>query len=303
MDGVLNLNKPKGPTSHDMVNRVRAVTHVRRVGHAGTLDPLATGVLVICIGRATRIVEYLMPGRKVYRADLRLGVTTDTYDAAGKVTSTAPVKSTRAQVEAALAPFRGAIEQVPPMYSAVKHQGEPLYRLARRGVQVEREPRPVEIFELTMEAWNPPDCTLKIICSSGVYVRTLAHDLGQALGCGAHLTGLTRLASGDFRLADSVSIEEFGRQAEEGRWQDSVQSIDAALGRFPALHLTDSEARRICTGQAIAAPHLDDNGLEAERLARAYGPRGTFLALAVHDRDKKMWRPKKVFFQPPSQAN
>ncbi len=309
MDGVLNLNKPSGPTSHDMVDRVRAAARIRRVGHAGTLDPLATGVLVICIGRATRIVEYLMPGQKVYRAELRLGVTTDTYDAEGEIISTAPVDHTRAQVEAALAPFRGAIEQIPPMYSAVKHRGEPLYRLARRGVQVEREPRPVEIFELTMEAWNPPDCTLKIVCSSGVYVRTLAHDLGQALGCGAHLTELTRLASGDFWLEDSVSIEEFERQAGEGRWRDSVQPIDAALDHLPALHLTDDEARRICTGQAITPPSptkalsTKGNGPPAEHLARAYGPGGTFLALIVHDEENRKWRPRKVFSPPPSPAD
>ncbi|HDQ72987.1 MAG TPA: tRNA pseudouridine(55) synthase TruB [Chloroflexi bacterium] len=309
MDGVLNLNKPSGPTSHDMVNRVRSATGIRRVGHAGTLDPLATGVLVICIGRATRIVEYLMPGRKVYRAELRLGITTDTYDAEGEVISTAAVESTREQVETALDAFRGTIEQIPPMYSAVKHHGTPLHRLAREGVQVKRDPRPIEIFEVTLLAWHPPNCSLKVVCSSGTYVRTLAHDLGLALGCGAHLTGLTRLASGKFHLEDSVEIEDFERWAREGRWSDCVQSIDAALSHFPALHLADDEAQKICTGQTVSTTSSnvtlsqDVRASGGEKLARTYGPGGEFLALVIYDAQANVWRPKKVFPSPSSQAN
>ena len=183
-DGILNLDKPRGPTSHDVVDRVRALTSVRRVGHAGTLDPMATGVLLVCIGRATRVTEYLMAGKKTYRARVRLGITTDTYDAEGRITASVdPVAVDRAQVEDALPRFRGEIAQVVPMYSAAKHKGTPLHRLARRGLDVEREPRPVEVFRLELTAWEPPECVLEVVCSPGTYVRALAHD-GRNDSCG-----------------------------------------------------------------------------------------------------------------------
>jgi len=300
-DGILNLNKPGGLTSHDVVDRVRTLTGIRRVGHAGTLDPLATGVLLICIGRATRVSEYLMAGQKTYRARVRMGVTTDSYDAEGQIVAEAPVKVSRAQVEAELARFRGTIAQVPPMYSALKYKGTRLYQLARRGVKVERKPRQVEVFRLELTAWEPPECTLEMTCSSGTYVRALAHDLGQALGCGAHLTGLTRLASGDFRLEDAVTLEKFAQAAAERDWPALLHPIDAALTRFPALHLDADAARRLCSGQAVPTP----SGLSLEEgeeydgegigLARAYGPDGTFLALVTHDLAAGVWRPRKVF--------
>jgi tRNA pseudouridine55 synthase len=315
-DGILNLDKPRGPTSHDVVDRVRELTGIRRVGHAGTLDPLATGVLLVCIGKATRVSEYLMAGSKVYRARVRLGVATDTYDAEGQVVASAsvdPIKVGRAQVEAALTRFRGVIEQVPPMYSALKHEGKPLHRLARRGVEVERKPRRVEISRLELTEWEPPECTLEVTCSSGTYVRALAHDLGQALGCGAHLTGLVRLASGGFRLEDAVTLDAFARAAAKGLWADLLHSIDAALARFPALHLDADAARRLCSGQAVAAPpapaghpprdpstplRAGAGGTERGALARAYGPDGAFLALAAYDAASGTWRPRKVFYSP-----
>ena len=297
-DGILNLNKPRGPTSHDVVGRVRTLTGIRRVGHAGTLDPLATGVLLVCIGRATRVAEYLMAGQKIYHARVGLGITTDTYDAEGQVLAEAPVEVSRAQVEAALARFRGTITQVPPMYSALKHQGTPLHRLARRGIEVERKPRQIQILRLELTAWDPPECMLEITCSPGTYVRALAHDLGQALGCGAHLTGLTRLASGDFRLEDAVTLEELAQAAPDGRWPDLLHPIDAALARLPALRLDAGAARRLCSGQAISLPPGEGGGGGVDLLARAYGPDGTFLALAAHDPAAGVWRPRKVFCAP-----
>jgi tRNA pseudouridine55 synthase len=305
-DGILNLDKPRGPTSHDIVDRVRTLTGIRRVGHAGTLDPLASGVLLVCIGRATRVSQYLMAGQKVYRARLRLGVATDTYDAEGQVVAEAPVDVSRAQVDTALARFRGTITQVPPMYSALKHEGMPLHRLARRGVEVEglslRKARQVEILGLELTAWEPPECTLEVTCSRGTYVRALAHDLGQALGCGAHLTGLVRLASGDFRLEEAVTLERLAQAAAEERWPDLLHRMDAALAQFPALHLDASDTRRVCSGQAISTPpspstHPEGNW-EGEALARAYGPDGTFLALVAYDPAADAWRPRKVFCAP-----
>jgi len=305
-DGILNLNKPRGPTSHDVVDRVRALTGVRRVGHAGTLDPLASGVLLLCIGRATRVSEYLMAGQKVYRARVRLGIATDTYDAQGQVVAEAPVEVSRAQVDTALTHFRGTITQVPPMYSALKHEGTPLHRLARRGVEVEElsflKARQVEIFGLELTAWEPPECTLEVVCSPGTYVRALAHDLGQAVGCGAHLAGLIRLASGDFRLEDAVTLERLTQAAAEERWPDLLHRMDAALTHFPALHLDASATRRVCSGQAIPTPPLTpthpEGGWEGRALARAYGPDGTFLALVAYDPTADAWRPRKVFCAP-----
>ena len=300
IDGILNLNKPRGPTSHDIVNRVRALTGIRRVGHAGTLDPLATGVLLICIGRATRVAEYLMAGRKVYRACVQLGVTTDTYDAEGQVVS--EVKGVpqvdRDRIESVLADFRGTISQVPPMYSAIKHKGTPLHRLARQGIEVRREPRQVEIFRLELTTWKPPDFTLEVECSSGTYVRSLADDLGQALACGAHLTGLTRLASGEFRQEASVSLEELSQAASEDRWPDLLHPIDAALTHFPSLRLDARAAQKICSGQAVdlvQSPPLEGKE-KSVWMARAYGPDNTFLALVKYDGDSGVWRPHKVFY-------
>jgi tRNA pseudouridine55 synthase len=294
-EGILNLNKRPGPTSHDVVDDVRRLTGIRRVGHAGTLDPLAAGVLLVCIGRATRVAEYLMAGHKVYRARVRLGISTDTYDAEGMVTSEAPVEVDRAQVEAALSSFRGVIAQIPPVYSAIKHQGTPLHRLARRGVAVEQIPlkaRQVEILRLELTAWEPPECTLEATCSSGTYVRALAHDLGQALGCGAHLSGLTRLASGRFHVEDAVTLEEFAEIAAQGRWTARLHPIDAALARFRPLYVDADAARRLCSGQPIISPSGEPVD---ESLARAYGPDRVFLALVAYDSEANVWRPRKVF--------
>jgi tRNA pseudouridine55 synthase len=297
-DGILNLDKPQGPTSHDIVDRVRNLTGMRRVGHAGTLDPMATGVLLVCIGKATRVSEYLMAGQKVYRARVRLGITTDTHDAEGQVVASVdPVAFSRAEVEAALAHFQGTIEQVPPMYSALKHKGKPLHKLARKGIEVKREPRQIEISRLVLTEWDPPECTLEVTCSPGTYVRALARDLGQALGCGAHLTALVRLTSGDFFLENAVTLETFAQAAAEGGWPDLLHPIDAALIHLPALHLDADGARRLCAGQAVAAPPQPSPQGQGE-MARVYGPDGAFLALATYDQTDGTWHPRKVFYSP-----
>ena len=294
-EGILNLDKPRGPTSHDIVELVRALTGVRRVGHAGTLDPLATGVLLVCTGRATRVAEYLVAGRKKYRAHVRLGIATDTFDAEGKVVSETEVTVDRAEIEAALSGFRGTIEQLPPMFSAVKHQGTPLHRLARRGEEVERKPRDVDVYELRLTVWDPPGCTLELTCSPGTYVRALAHDLGQSLGCGASLAALTRLASGSFRLEDAISVQEFSQAAAAGHWTELLLPMDTALSHMLALTLENDEAHRICAGQAV--PGTAPEGSQ-EGLARAYGADGTFLAIVAFDPASNTWKPRKVFAAP-----
>lgn len=289
MDGILNLDKPRGMTSHDVVVRVRAVARQREVGHAGTLDPMATGVLLLCLGRATRLSEYLMNAPKRYLARVRLGIATDTDDAEGNILAERPVEADRAAVEVALEPFRGPIFQIPPMYSALKRGGQPLHRLARRGQTVERKPRPVEIYHLGLIAWEPPELTLEVLCSPGTYIRALARDLGEALGCGAHLAGLTRLASGDFLLEDAARWEEVTPE----KLPDLLLPPDAALRPYPALYLNDAEARAVRHGRDIPAG-ADGEGSPKAALARAYGPDGRLLAVLEYRPDRGRWHPRKV---------
>jgi tRNA pseudouridine55 synthase len=237
---------------------------------------------------------------KTYRVDVQLGVVTDTFDREGEVLARSPVEVGREEIERALEQFRGVIQQVPPMYSAVKHRGKPLYRLARRGIEVEREPRRVEIHRLDLVGWEASDrqaqCTLEITCSPGTYVRALVHDLGQKLACGAHVTGLIRLASGAFRLEDAVTLDRLTQRAEEGEWAELLYPVDEALaGRFPAVQLSGHEAQRLCSGQSIPA---GDRRSQDAALARAYGPGGQFLALAAYDAQEDVWRPRKVFVSP-----
>jgi tRNA pseudouridine55 synthase len=288
----LNLDKPQGWTSHDVVARVRKLTSIRRVGHAGTLDPLATGVLLVCLGQATRITEYLMAGRKRYQAVVHLGVSTDSHDADGQVTATSPVTVSRAEAEAALAHFRGAIQQVPPMVSALKRQGQPLYKLARRGIAVERAARPVEIYQLTLSDWSPPRFTLELTSSPGTYVRALARDLGRQLGCGAHLSALTRLASGDFELERAIEMKQFSAAAARDEWQALLLPLDAGLRSFPRCTLGTRAARSVRSGRSLEARLI---AAPTNQFCRAYDAEKNLLALLKFDADAQTWRPHKVF--------
>jgi tRNA pseudouridine55 synthase len=305
MDGILVINKPQGWTSHDVVARVRQVSRQKRVGHAGTLDPMATGVLLVCLGRATRVAEYLMASDKVYRAVMQLGVETDTYDAEGQVIATRAVDVDEAQLSSVLNKFTGEVDQVPPMYSALKRRGKPLYELARKGLEVERAARRVLIYEIALRAWQPPNlregggglATIDVHCSSGTYIRSLAHDVGAALGCGGHLTALTRLASGSFTLEDAVTLENLrGLSDLEGL----LRPLDAALQDLPAVTLDADQARRILLGQAALL-----NGVEVlagSPLYRAYDIHGKLIALVAYDPMAYLWRPKKVLADETSTA-
>lgn len=287
VSGILLINKPAGLTSHDVVEKVRRLTHQRKVGHAGTLDPLATGLLVVCLGQATRLVPYLIGHDKSYRARLRLGQSTDTYDAEGRIVyeHSGPLPD-RSQVETVLANFLGDIEQEPPAFSAVKVAGEPLYRRARRGDAVTAPPRQVRIARLELTAWEPPYLTLEIDCSAGTYVRSLAHDIGRRLGCGAFVAGLVRTRSGPFRLDQAVSLEKL---AQAGQWQGYLLPLDAGLQDLPAFVLTSEEAVRAGFGQAIAGPAPAD-----ERPARAYAEDGRLLAVLHFDPQTGLWHPRVV---------
>lgn len=294
LSGILNVDKPAGLTSHDVVEAVRRLAGQRKVGHAGTLDPLATGVLVICLGQATRMAEYLMAGRKRYRATIVLGTTTDTYDADGQVVSRGGrVDFGPDEIKAALASFVGPIEQAPPLYSALKRRGQPLHRLARRGEAVALEPRLVEIDEIVLLDWTPPALICEVACSPGTYIRSLAHDLGRRLNSGAYLAALVRLRSGRFTLEEAVSLERLEEAFQHGREKEYLLPVDEALLDRPAMVFGGEEARRIGRGQAVKGrPPTEEEGMA---LCRAYSLDGDFLAILAFQPETGLWQPKKVF--------
>jgi len=293
IDGILNLDKPRGKTSFDMVALVRRLSGERRVGHAGTLDPEATGVLPICLGQATRLIEYLAEATKSYRAEVELGVATDTFDATGKVTQQGDVSSlTREQVEAALSSFRGSIEQTPPMYSAVKIKGVPLYRLARAGLEVPRKARRVELYRIVLLDWQPPVLAIEVECSKGTYIRSLAHDIGQKLGCGAHLKNLVRLKSDPFHITEAVSIARIEEAFKQSDWSALVLPLDVAVKHLPAITVDAESEKSIVNGRSLASTPGEDL---AVKLRRVYSSDGSFIAITRFDEERGYWKPEKVF--------
>lgn len=290
MDGILVIHKAVGMTSHDVVARVRKLLKQKRVGHAGTLDPAASGVLPICIGQGTRVAEYLSESGKAYSASIVFGIVTDTYDAEGTVLERASIEGLdRAKIEAALAHFMGAQMQMPPRYSAIKIQGQPAYKLARAGEEIEMAARPVTIYRLEIQNWEPPVLALDIECSKGTYIRSLAHDLGQQLGCGAHLGGLVRTRSGPFGLAESITLEQLAEAVESGTVEQFVRPADRALEAYPAIYVDEAGLERVRYGNAFWS-----EGAEIKGLARVYDAAGHFIALAEWDEGRGMWQPKKV---------
>ena len=255
VDGILILDKPAGVTSNGVLQMAKRLFDANKAGHTGSLDPLATGLLPLCFGEATKFSQFLLDANKQYRARIKLGVTTDSADADGKVLHEAPVPVLNAALlEAAVAQFRGEIEQTPPMYSALKVNGQPLYKLARQGIEIERQARPVTIFKLEVEDFSADEVVLNITCSKGTYVRTLAEDLGKVLGCGAHVVGLRRLASGPFSLAQALTLEEL-----EGLLQikgfdgldRSLLPVAEIVSDWPALEVPDMTAAFFKQGQAV----------------------------------------------------
>ena len=233
INGILNVNKPYGLTSMEVVRRLKRASRQKKVGHGGTLDPVATGVVPICFGQATRMMEYLVDGRKEYRAEIELGVTTDTYDSMGTVVEERPVDGvTIEDVEAAIAPYLGTVKQVPPMYSALKRQGKRLYDLARQGIEVEREARDVTVYWTRLLDWTPPVISVEVGCGRGFYMRSFAHDVGEALGCGGHLKSLERLRSGGFYVADAVELDDAEEHFIEDTWSEMMHAPDARCTSF-----------------------------------------------------------------------
>ncbi len=292
---ILNVNKPADWTSFDVVRFIRGRCREKRVGHAGTLDPAATGVLPVLIGQATRLTEYLVDTTKEYVADIEFGVVTDTYDAEGEVVSRADASSvTEAAIRESLAAFEGDIMQAPPVYSAIKRDGVPLYKRARRGEDVRAEARPVRAEQLDIISYLSPHLRLRIVCGKGFYVRSLAHDLGAALGVGGRLSHLVRSRVGTFRLEDAVDIETLRGEFEDGSWTERLIAPDEVLLTWRAAILGADGAQDLQHGRETALQPATGVDIAPGDLCRAYSDSGDLLAiLRCHEAGR--WRPEKVF--------
>ena len=295
ISGALVVDKPVGMTSHDVVQAIRNGTNLRRAGHTGTLDPRASGVLVILVGPAVRLSEYVSASDKRYQAIIRLGGSTDTFDSEGLVTPTKnPVDVTEAQFEEALQTFVGEIEQTPPPYSAVKVQGRKAYEMARNGEDVELAPRKITVHHLEVLEWTPPEVVIDVHCSSGTYVRSLANDLGVKLGCGAYLVGLRRTKSGRFSLRDSVPLRKLQEAFTAGNWYQYLIPAAEALGDWPAVELSPDEVEGVRHGHRVKV-----SGEPNELKVRGVSTQGELVALmemVVNEDGSREWQPKKVFF-------
>ena len=308
INGILNIDKPRGMTSFGVVARIRRLTGVRRVGHAGTLDPEASGVLPVCLGQGTRVIEFLMDTVKSYRARVVLGTVTDTYDAEGRVVERKdPSGISRKQVEDALGAFHGTIDQTPPMYSALKHEGKRLYDLARAGIEVERPSRPVMVYQIEISQWQMPEFTLEVSCGKGTYIRSLAHDLGQVLGCGAYLKDLVRTRCGIFSLEDTVTIEQLEEAVAGDCLRQMVYPVDSVLSEWAAVIVDGETEQRLRNGQSLPLELNPEEGKDTpsqpsgavravtDNYCRAYNLDGCFVGVLRFSSESGLWHPEKVF--------
>ena len=297
MNGILCIDKPQDFTSFDVVAVMKRLLCTRKVGHTGTLDPMATGVLPILAGSATRAAELLPSHDKEYEAGFQLGITTDTQDIWGTVVESRPVFSKKDEIQALLPRFTGEILQLPPMYSAVKKDGKRLYELARQGIQVEREASKGTVFSLGLTGAREEtgEYTLSISCSAGTYVRTLIHDLGQALGCGAVMTSLRRTKACGFSLDDCLTLEEARALSEKGTLGDRLLPVDAGLSGYPAVQVTDAQFTRFRNGGALFLARVNQAPKTHGAFVRVYDSKGKFAGLGMVDENAQELKVKRIF--------
>lgn len=298
MDGIINVLKPSGMTSFDVVAYLRGLLGIKRIGHAGTLDPMATGVLPVCAGRATGAVEFLMEKNKYYRAELTLGITTDTQDSSGEILSEVATGCGDMEIESAVRSFAGKYMQTPPMHSALKINGKRLYELAREGRKVERKPREVEIYSAEVIDIDRSDgvrVIMDVHCSKGTYIRTLCADIGDRLGCGGHMSFLLRKRAGPFDIADSITLEELARLKDKGTTNEAFIPVDSVFQDIASYKLDESTEKKFMNGMKVAV-----NGappVTTGPLLRVYGTGGKFIALgAVHKTRNGMYLKVRKFF-------
>ena len=294
MDGILVIRKEKGYTSHDVVAKLRGILHMKKIGHTGTLDPAAEGVLPVALGRGTRLVELLTEKEKTYEAVLRLGVSTDTQDMTGTVLSEMTVTVTEEEVREAVESFVGEQMQVPPMYSALKVNGKKLYELAREGKTIERKPRPVVFYEIRIMDISLPLVRISVTCSKGSYVRTLCNDIGEKLGCGGAMEELLRTRSGNFTLEESLMLSQVEEAVSDGTIMEKIVPVEEVLSMYPALTATAEGDRLLHNGNPL--PETMVQGGNREEKVRMYKSSGDFTGIYGWDEKKEKYVPVRMFF-------
>lgn len=296
INGIIIVNKETGFTSHDVVAKLRGICGQKKIGHTGTLDPAATGVLPVCLGSGTKLCDMLTDRDKEYVAELLLGVETDTQDTTGRVLRESPVTVTEEEVSRACLSFLGDYDQIPPMYSALKVDGKKLYELARAGKEVERKARRVRILELEILEMRLPVVKLRVVCSKGTYIRTLCSDIGQKLGCGGAMQSLQRTKAGRFRLEDALTLGDLQQLKDSGELERVVQPVDSLFEETPVLHVTAEAARLLENGNALfPAQFAETVTPEPERWVRVYRPDGRFAGIYAYEEQKRWYRPVKMF--------
>ena len=308
INGVINIYKERGFTSHDVVAKLRGILKQKKIGHTGTLDPDAEGVLPVCLGKGTRLCDMLTDHSKVYEAVLLLGQSTDTQDVSGIVLQEAPVEVSEEEVREAIMSFVGSYEQIPPMYSALKVNGQKLCDLARAGKEVERKARPVEIHEIRVEEMDLPRVRMTVSCSKGTYIRTLCHDIGEKLGCHGCMERLLRTRVGQFAIKDSLTLAQVEQYRDENRISEIVLPVDQVFSDCPALTLTESAAKLGYNGNPFTSTQaLTENGQTVEKSSeisldggkwfRVYDPEGVFIGVYAYDSRRNQFRPEKMFYE------
>lgn len=298
INGIMTIFKEEGFTSHDVVAKMRGICGQKKIGHTGTLDPMATGVLPVCLGSATKLCDMLTDRDKEYVAELLLGVETDTQDRTGKILAQRPVTVTEAEVRQAAASFQGEYQQIPPMYSALKVNGKKLYELARAGKEVERKSRPVTVYELEILECALPAVRFRVVCSKGTYVRTLCADLGQILGCGGTMNSLQRTRAGEFRLEDACRLGDLQLLRDEGRLTEVLRPVDSVFQDCPLLHIRPDHSRLADNGNAFAWEYTTEMQRYPEgKWVRVYRNDDRFIGIYAWDRDRKRYQPVKMFLE------
>lgn len=298
MNGIINVYKEQGFTSHDVVAKLRGILHMKKIGHTGTLDPDATGVLPVCVGKATKVCDLLTDKDKTYVAVVKLGVVTDTLDMTGEIRKKRAVKVTEEQILSVLAGFTGEISQIPPMYSAIKMNGKKLYELARKGQVVERKPRLVTIHELLLEDTNlgSDEFTIRITCSKGTYIRSLCQDIGERLGCGAAMKSLVRTRVGQFSIGESMKLSEIEEFCRVHKPEELLLPVDSVFAQYAKCRVREKAMRFLCNGNLVAPYYCDYKAADGEKV-RMYGSNGEFYAIYRYDEKASMYHIVKMFHE------
>ena len=294
-DGIINVYKEKGYTSHDVVAKLRGILRQKKIGHTGTLDPMAEGVLPVCLGRGTKLCDMLADQSKTYQAVLLLGLETDTQDVTGTELSSSPVEVNEDQVKKTVESFLGDYDQIPPMYSALKVNGKKLYELAREGKTVERKARPVKILEVSVDEINLPRVVMTVSCTKGTYIRTLCHDIGKKLGCGGCMEALVRTRVSEFRLEDSLTLSQIETLCRDGKLEERILPVDQALVQYPAVFMKREFDRLVHNGNPFGIDHILEEGRGITGMARVYDSQGQFTGVYRRKEKDNLFKPEKMF--------